>query len=376
VHYPATASWGDRRALSDVFYGPTPATKPRAVGAPWETALLLDAAAAGKTSLWINVPVYADEGFVAALGDLLVGAGAGPLAPLSCPYLYLEHGNELWLNESNSPLNFAYNLNASIAEVAAGGSPLNNDGERSPEAWAARRHLKRLREIAGAFRAAAAASAAAAAAAAGESQQRSGTPTLRPVLAWMQDYAAQARDALAWLERTYGAGEAARVFYGYAVNSYRGGGVYPTGSPPLGDDAQPSEVLANLLEASDASLPARLASAAVAREFGLQLLSYEGSGWATPNGEHFNTEGFNATMSTIIDFNRRGPGAAEQQAYDVEVTWAAVPGGLSVYNFYALSGGYGEFFGACLGLTEDLTNCTANPKYAGALELINASGQR
>jgi hypothetical protein len=356
VVYPATVAWGERRALGDVFWAPGSGGKPKAVGAPWEAALLL-AAQAAPISLWVNIPVYADDEYVAALADLLRhgSAGIAGLEALQTPWIYLEHGNELWLNQSNSPLNYAYNFNASVAEVARGASPLNNDGCTVPEAWARRRHAKRLREISLQFASAFAGS----------------TVRVRPVLAWMQDYAADAEDMLAWLEATYGAGEAARVFHALAVNSYRGGGVYPSSAPPLPPFSTPADVLASLLSASDASLPARLASAALAQRFGLSLAVYEGSGWVQPSSADFNGPGFNATLGSIIAFNRL-QGAAEQQAYDLQITWHAggLAGNLSLYNFYALSGQYGSAYGACLGLCEDITQPLRSPKYAGALALL------
>lgn len=354
VDYPATVSWGERRTLGDPFWGTSAGGKPNAVGTPWETSLLLSHEA-GNLSIWINAPVYADDAYIAALAELwVVGNTTLGIPGCSAPYLYIEHGNELWLNESDSPKNYLYNKEAAVAEVGAGGSVLNNDGETDPEAWARRRHAKRLREIAATFKAAFARS--------------SSSPTVvRAVFAWMQDYSENSRTTLQWFERTYGAGEAAKVFYSYAVNSYHGAGVYPSGTPPLKDFALPNDVLESLLATSDASLPARNASAVLAKEFGLALMTYEGSGWVEPDGKGFNSQGFNATLASIVTFNR-GEGAAEQQRYDIEVVWGQLE--LTSYNFYALSGPYGPSYGVCFGLAEDVINATSSPKYAGAMELI------
>jgi hypothetical protein len=360
VTYPDTVAWGQRRALSDARWADGAPPRPLAVGAPWEASLLL--AAAANVSLWVNVPVYADAGYVAALAALLARGNASARVPaLAAPHLYLEHGNELWLDAPNAPLNYAYNFNASVAEVAAGGSPLNSDGATEPRVWAARRHVKRLREVALVF--------GAALRAAGSSV------ALRPVYAWMQDYAAEAAGALAWLEATYGAGEAARVLWGYAVNSYRGPGVYPGGSAPLPQYARAGDVAAALAAAGGASVAPRAASARVAADFGLALASYEGSAWSEPDGRGFNSAGFNATIGAVVDWSR-GEGAAQEQAQDVLGTWAQAVaaagggGGLAAYNFYALSSAYGTDYGACFGLAEDVTAPRNSSKYRGALALL------
>ena len=197
------------------------------MGAPWESSLLLSAEAGGK-SLWINVPVYATDGYVEALAALMAGGNASVGAPgLACPYLYIEDGNELWLNNSGpGSLDYAWNRAAAAAEVAAGGSPLNNDGSTDVEAWARRRHAKRLHELAATFRAA-----------------FEGKPTaVRPVYAWFQGYVPDAAAALAWLDATYGAGTAQRDFYALGINAYRGPGVFPPG-PGLPEYASPADVV-------------------------------------------------------------------------------------------------------------------------------------
>ena len=345
VAYPAVVEWADRRLRTDALWGAALGGRPLAVGAPWETAL--EIAAEANTSLWVNVPVYASDDFVASLAALLARGNATlGLAGLSCDYIYVEHGNELWLNTSS--LNYLYNKNASAAEVAAGGSPLNNDGATDVEVWARRRHAKRLREIAGVFRAAFAAAGS--------------RTTVRPVYAWFQQYVDDARGALGWLEATYGAGAARAAFYAFAINAYRGAGVFPPNFPGLPEYATPADVGAALGAASDASVPYRAAAAALARDYGLALASYEGAGWTQPAG--VNTKGFNETLQAVVEFNRGGS-AADAQALDVLANW---PG--DEYNFYDLSSPYGPFYSFCPGLAEDLGNATASAKYRGALALL------
>ena len=345
VAFPAVVEWGDRRLRTDALWGAALGGRPRAVGAPWETSL--EIAAEARTSLWVNVPVYASDGFVASLAGLLAAGNASlGLGGLACPFLYVEHGNELWLNTSSD--NYRYNRAAAAAEVAAGGSPLNNDGSADVEAWARRRHAKRLREVAAVFRAAFAAAGS--------------STVVRPVFAWYQAYVDDARGALQWLEATYGAGAARAAFYALAINAYRGAGVFPPGLPGLPEYATPADVGASLAAASNASVPFRAAAAALARDFGLALASYEGSGWSQPAG--VGTAGFNATLAAVVEFNR-GEGAAAQQAQDVTDNW---PG--DEYNLYDLSSPYGPYYSFCPGLAEDVGNATASAKYRGALALL------
>ena len=357
VTWPATAAWGDRRALGDVFWAAGAGGKPRAVGAPWETVLLASHALGGKPA-WVPVPVYASDAYVAALAALLAaGAPALGVPALSAPVLYVEHGNELWLNTSdpNTPKNYAYNRAAAVGEVAADpASPLASGGERDPEVWARRRHARRLREI----------GATMTAALAGRGVR------VCAVFAWMQAYADDARGALQWLEDTYGAGEAARVFCGLAVNAYHGPGSFPAALPPLPDGATAADVLAGVLAATDAAREARGAAGAVAAAFALPLMTYEGAAWPLPSGAGFNGAGFNQTVAAIISFNR-GNASAEAMAYDVAEGWPIAP---TVYNWYALSSPYWEppTWGS-LGLCEDLGAPSASPKYRGALALMAQS---
>ena len=355
ITWPVTASWSDRRLLSDVFWASGVGGKPRAVGAPWETALIASHAA-GEKPFWINIPVYASDDFVDSLASLLrTGAPALGIEGLSAPILYVEHANEIWLNTSNAPLNYAYNLAAAAGEVEADpASPLASGDEKDPVVWAQRRHAKRLREISVTFAAA---------------FEGSGTRVCA-VYAWMQAYATDARKALQWLEDTYGAGEASRVFCGLAVNAYHGPGSFPEGFPPLPDFASPSDVLTGVLAATDASRASRDATNAVAVAFGLQLMTYEGAGWPLPSGAGFNGLGFNATVASIIQFNRCNM-SADAEEYDVAAGWPA--DALQVYNFYGLSSPYFEVpsWGS-LGLCEDVGHPMASPKYAAAVAIIQA----
>ncbi len=357
VSWPVTAAWADRRLLSDVFYASGAGGKPRAVGAPWETALLASHAAVEKP-IWLNIPVYASDDFVVSLAALLrTGSSALGITGFTAPVLYVEHANEVWLNTSDAPPNYAYNLAAAIGEVGADpASPLASGGETDPIVWAHRRHAKRLREISITFTAAFAGS----------------STRVCAVFAWMQSYSDEIRASLQWLEETYGAGEAARVFCGIAVNAYHGPGSYPEDAPPLADFATVDDVLAGVLAATDASRAPREATNGVAVEFGLALMVYEGAGWPLPSGAGFNGVGFNATVASIIQFNRQNA-SAEAEMYDIATGWPA--DSLSVFNFYSLSSPFWEppSWGS-LGLCEDVGFAFESPKYRGALAIIQSHG--
>jgi len=356
--FPATIEWAERRQFTDAHWGAGSAPRPKAVGAPWETVVLLSQAAAGHDGaldVWVNVPVYAtgadpaDAGsYVYNLALLLRDGNAhtGGRGLDARAVVFVEHANELWLNSSTGSSVYAWNLAAAAAEVAAGGSPLNDDGATDPAVWARRRHAKRLREISLIFGAVFGAGAAP-------------RGRVRPVFSWMQALPDSGADALEWLERIYGAGAAAASFAAYAVNAYRVPFVAP------GESA--SDVYAALLLASDAAQPARAASAALAARFALPLFSYEGAGWpqAAP--------GDNATLATIIEAQRGWP-MASLERYDVLANWLGTAGPASAYNFYCLAGPAGPFNLGMLEQMRDLANATQTPKFAGVLELVYGPG--
>jgi hypothetical protein len=265
------------------------------------------------------------------------GAGLDPRA-----VIFVEHANELWLNSSSGTSVFAWNLAAAVSEVAAGGSVLNNDGATDPLVWARRRHAKRLREIAAIF-----------AAVFGAAEVPRGR--VRPVFAWMQELTDTGAEALAWLDRTFGAFSVSSSFGAYAVNAYR--------VPFAPSGSTETDVVASLLVASDDDAPARAAAAALASSYGLPLFSYEGASWPQP------AAGDLATEQTILTANR-GWGFAIAEKYDVLVDWIPIAGAGSAYSFYCLSGPVGL---ENLGLLEEIQN-VSTPKFDGVLQLVYGTG--
>ena len=128
-------------------------------GAAWEFAVLL-ANQTGK-DLWISVPAEADNDYITKLAQLIrygsdgtnpyTSAQASPVWPglASGRKLYVEYSNELWNTIfAQTDANHA----AAKAEVAAGSSPLNFDGETNEWNWGWRRVAARTVDISKAFR--------------------------------------------------------------------------------------------------------------------------------------------------------------------------------------------------------------------------------
>lgn len=112
-----------------------------AAGVPWEYAIELSNTIGADP--WINVPLSASDDYVQKLA-ILFKAQLNPARSI-----YVEFSNEVW---NGSFTQFQVNYNAAVAEVAAGGSPLNADGETNTYYWAWRRTAKRSKEISDIFK--------------------------------------------------------------------------------------------------------------------------------------------------------------------------------------------------------------------------------
>ena len=159
-----SVNWSDRtrpiNASQAVGNPAAPAGGWQGHGAAWEYAILL-ANQTGK-DLWINVPLNATDDFITKLAQLTkygsdgttpyTSTQASPVWPGLDPNLrlYVEFSNEVW----NTAGAFQGNENhdEAVAEVTAGGSPLNFDGETNDWFWAWRRPAKRIVEISKIFR--------------------------------------------------------------------------------------------------------------------------------------------------------------------------------------------------------------------------------
>ena len=158
-------NWSDRTVPADASQsvgnpnGQPPPWEGR--GAAWEYMVEL-ANETGK-DLWINVPERATDDYVNKLA-LLCKYGSDGINPYTGPQanpawpplnsnlkLYVEFSNEVW-NTAGSFEQSQDNHNSAIAEVHAGGSPLNFDTDTNDWNWAWRRVAKRIVEISNAFR--------------------------------------------------------------------------------------------------------------------------------------------------------------------------------------------------------------------------------
>jgi hypothetical protein len=156
--------WSDRTRPGDASQAignpGVPAGGWEGPGGAWEYAILL----ANQTSkdLWINVPLNADNDYITKLAQLTKYGSDGttpytstqtsPVWPglNSNLHLYVEFSNEVW----NTAGAFAgtENHTEAVAEVNAGGSPLNFDGDTNDWNWAWRRPAEKIVQISTIFR--------------------------------------------------------------------------------------------------------------------------------------------------------------------------------------------------------------------------------
>jgi hypothetical protein len=161
TNWNAHVNWSDRvpptyatAVVSDPAYGW------EGKGSPLEYAVMLSNET-GK-DMWVNLPVGATDAYVTDFANLIAYGSDGtnpytapqanPVYPPLDPSLkvYVEFSNEVW----NTGFQQAQtNHTAAVAEVGAGGSPLNFDGDTNDWNWAARRSAKRTVEISNLFRA-------------------------------------------------------------------------------------------------------------------------------------------------------------------------------------------------------------------------------
>lgn len=171
---------------------------------PWEIIVAL----ANETNkdLWVCVPLNADANYVTQLANLIKNGANGYAGLKANLKLYIEYSNELW-NTAPAFQQGVQNWELAKAEVAAGGSNLNYDGETNDWYWAWRRIGKRTREIANVFKTTF-----------GASQMLS---RIRPVLCWQQG-AEQltARQIFTFLEGAYPTEKVSDYIFGGGGSAY------------------------------------------------------------------------------------------------------------------------------------------------------------
>src|SRR5262249_2831917 len=113
-------------------------------GIPWEYVILIGNGA--NSDVWINVPVNAPDDYVTQLAVLLRDGNdfTGNVGLSANLNIYLEYSNELW--HYGFPQG-AWNYQAAVDEVLAGGSNLDYDGTTNRDIWRQRRIAKRTLEM-------------------------------------------------------------------------------------------------------------------------------------------------------------------------------------------------------------------------------------
>jgi hypothetical protein len=289
--------------------------------------------------IWINIPLYANDGYVTRLAQLL-GYGsdgtnpytsrqANPVyPPLNANLkIYVEYSNELWNGLYPQQ---AENQALAVAEVAVGGSHLNYDGATDPTIWAQRRVVDQTRRISDLFRAV--------------WSDTGMMNRIRPVFEWQ--YANENNTAavgLTFLENYYGNADGKQhVATPRQANYYIwGGGAawYVTANAPAAGSV-------DAILASGETTPSTEGDTIWAEAFGLHEMGYEGG-----------YEDGGDTPSAIQLAANKAPGAegAETTAID---------------RFFQLGGGYPFVFNAAGNTAYGIASPTVNELSTPKLEAI------
>ncbi|MBC8066025.1 MAG: hypothetical protein H7Y17_14425 [Chlorobia bacterium] len=316
-----TTEWSDRHVPADAHFG----VAGRKFGVPWEYIVALGNQT--QKDIWINIPVAASDDYIRQLAKLM----KRDLNPKL--NIYLEYSNEVW---NWGFLQATYNRMAAEAEVKAGKSNLNNDGETNWDVWRRRRHARRTMEIGQIF--------------ASEFGKDQLNKRLRPVMAWWVIAPDHYADMLAWLEKTYGPPRN----YLHAVAAAPYFNIH--GAPK---DASVDVLIAHFRKSSDSSVPHRKAMIDIARKYGLKAFCYEG-GSDTGGGDPANVA--NRIRA------ERDPRMKDLILHDLRDNWYALGGDLFMY--FTLSSAYSRY--GCWGLTDDITKLDT-PKFQAAREILTGN---
>ncbi|MFT3933169.1 MAG: T9SS type A sorting domain-containing protein [Chitinophagaceae bacterium] len=302
------------------------------VGCAWEDVCAF--ANQLNKDIWVNIPGNADDDYVIQCATLL----KNNLNPNI--NVYVEYSNEVWNYFSYGFQQSVDNLNAANAEVSAGNSTLNNDGETNEYAWASRRVVKRIYEISNLFKTAW-----------GANQINN---RIRCVVAGQYPY--NHGDDLDWFNKTYAAPK--NFFWGIANATYWT--VQPTDANNT--SATVSELL-DQLETSKNDLFANRAmdlAPAIATYYGLEMMGYEGGpDTYGPNNQQIKADlNFDPRMKTI--------------SADYLTQW--YQNGGKQFNWYYIGNGgnYVSQYGTwnLLGWLQD---SLLNMKYQGVQQILNGT---
>jgi hypothetical protein len=310
-------NWSDRTQ-------PTAATQQRRLngaiaGSAWEYAIEL-ANLTGRDP-WINVPDQASDQYVLNLATLF----KGKLSPDR--KLYVEWSNEVWNDLfAQTQRNYA----ATSAEVTAGGSNLNSDGETNPYYLAWRRIARRGKEVSDIFRSVF-----------GDAAMMT---RVRPVLASHVARPIVLTQGLEFIERVYG--PPSKFFYAAAGTTYFN----------ISNDTRTTLTVDQIF----AELPAQLrvgrqqqtTFTAVCQYYKLKNVAYEG-------GPHLVGE---ASMEAKVAANR-DPRMKDMMVENYK-NWFSTGGDLNVH--FNLASPWNKF--GSWGLTDNIEQDT--PKNAAIAEVL------
>jgi len=243
-------------------------------GSAWEYSVMLSNAT--NTDPWICVPVAVSDDYITKLAQLFKYGSDGtnpytstqsnPVYPAlnSNLNVYIEYANELW-NFAGAFGQTPWNKDKAVAEVNAGGSPLNYDGETSQYTWGWRRQGKRTVEISNLFRSVY-----------GDSAMIS---RIRPVLEWQQSNGQDtAKIMLTFINNWYNNADGNHVGTAHPINYFIYGG---SGSAYYNPNNSSDTLDINNIWTSDTYSTANWQSpqkvdASFSAAFGLKRTAYEG----------------------------------------------------------------------------------------------------
>ncbi|WP_024540072.1 hypothetical protein, partial [Comamonas badia] len=304
-----TAHWSERTRPD--FIGMT-----EAKGQSWE--LLVQLANATGRDLWINVPVKADDDYIAKLAQLFrygsdgvnpyTSAQANPAYPplRSDLRLYVEYGNEIW-NSSAGFYGLGWVKAMSDAVRADVTHPIGRD---LPDEWVAFKRFIAYRSaaISRAFR--------------GVWGDSLMMDRVRPIFAIQAGNAnSYLSNGLIWAEGEYG--DVSKIWWG-------GGGASYFDSTTAPADTQPSTMQAYFDGLPDAAFANRIKTdTAWLKGYGLHHVSYEGG--PEPGGSALGGGGGGEALANAYNTDPRMPGRMAA-AYDL---WKANGGELLLYYNYS-----------------------------------------
>jgi len=325
--------WADRALPTDAWMGGDNPLRPGAHGVPWEYIILL--ANQVNKDIWINIPVSASgakitdtASYVYQLALLLKNGNAftGNRGLNPNLNIYIEHSNEVWNSLFSQ---YTWNSLAAQDEVKQGGTPINQN-TTDIEAWAKRRHAKRVYEIGQIF--------------ATVFGDGSLTTRIRPVYAHWTIHPGEYDGILQWMQTNYG--DPKNYFYGIAQTAYFNDQAI---SNLPSSTATVVEVLAAMTADSDNGKIYATQIDAVAKAFGLKHLVYEGG---PDNGGGSTTD-----IGHRIEANR-DPGMGTLLQHHIRDNWFATGGDL--FTYFVLSSSYSRY--GSWGATEDF-RVPVTPKF-------------